>query len=112
MRRTLCRLLHRGRYLRPSNASKGTLRCSVGWCHAGFIDQADAGILRLEPHDRVLSSRAQLAIERAGVPEAPWEAGAYRVVRGGRLVPDDKDVARRHVEGGEVVKVVKMRSAR
>jgi hypothetical protein len=110
MKRAWCRLRHRGRYLTASQQGRGTLRCTK--CGAGFVDLADAGRVHLEPEERTLSTRAQLHLERAGTDENVWEAGAYRLVRGGRLVGDPDDAGRKRVAGGETVKVARVLGGR
>jgi hypothetical protein len=107
LRRTWCRLAHRGRFLKPSQQGKGSLRCSR--CGAGFVDLADAGRVHLTFDERALSARAQLHLERAAAEPGAWEGGAYRIVRGGRVVGDGAD---RRVVGGETVKVARVLGGR
>ena len=106
IRRAWCRQKHRGLHLNVSQQGKGTRRCQL--CGVGFGQTGEADALYLDAHERELSARACLRVEQGAQPAA-WEAGAYRLVRGGLLIRDGVDMARHRIVGGEEVKVVRLR---
>lgn len=84
LRRAVCRVLHRGEFLAAALVGHGAWTCLR--CGAGFVDLVDAGRLLIHPLDLHISPARHVHLEREPQQAATFEAGSFRVIRGGAVV--------------------------